>query len=608
MRFHSPAIMACFGLAIALGLVVDVSAQEATPEYKNTKAGVEYVGTEKCVACHQDQHASYLKTTHSVATTLTNLSEEAPSGEFVQEQTGTLYEILRREGQMIHREVLRDTDGKTLAVTEQPIAYTVGSGTHGKSYLYRSGSYLGQSPITWFQDTQSWGMSPGFDRPFHKSFHRTIGTDCVFCHVGSINRLKKNPYKFEIIETTIGCERCHGPGELHVAKHRDLLDSKDDQVGDLDLTIVNPANLSRELGEAICQQCHLQGIAKVDITGEDSWDYRPSLKLSDYRVDYQLGLQGQQMKIVGHVEQLHASACYQQDATLTCITCHNPHNPVAAEARIDFQRQACLKCHENQACGKPLQERETLADNSCYQCHMPKADTNVAHAAFHHHRIGLHSEEKVQVKPTGQLLPIISVAQLSERERQRCEALAKVVLLEESPDGLDYEDFGIEATESLIRLKQTGPVDATCDSQLAFLANSQDQKAIAKSLAQDALQEESLPTMARINAASLLAQLAFQDGDSEQAVKYYRLLANYHRNARDMFFLGLCENNVGNVPAAIEALRASLKIDPAQVGPHTALRAVYQATGQQAKADAEAEMQLRISELTQRWRDQADRP
>ena len=556
---------------LALSLCTALSGQEKTIQYDNASDGVKYVGTQQCIECHQDYYQSYLRTTHSVATTLTDPDQEAESAAFDQELTGTLYEVLRKDGQLIHRETLRDAEGETLAVTEKPIVYTMGSGDHGKSYLYRSGPFLGQSPITWFKETGSWGMSPGFDRPFHKSFHRTIGTDCVFCHVGSIDRLKQNPYKFEILETTIGCERCHGPGELHVAKHRNSTGEsvQGAAAADQDLTIVNPANLSRELSEAVCQQCHLQGIGKADVSGNDSWDYRPSLPLSDFRVDYQLGLGGERMKIVGHVEQLHASECYKQDATLTCTTCHDPHNPIPAELRVDFHRQACLNCHSNEACGKPLVERERVAENSCYQCHMPKADTNVTHAALHHHRIGIHDDDHVETEPTGELFPVIDVAQLSQREQDRCEALGKIVLLQERPVKLDYDDFAIQAAESLIRLKQSGPVDARSDSQLALLASAQDQRTIAEDLCQEALQKDVLPSMARIEATSMLAQIAFQKGDVQQAVKLYRLLANYHRDARDMFFLGLCENNVGNVPAAIEALEKSLEIDPAQVGPHS---------------------------------------
>ena len=111
--------------------------------------------------------------------------------------------------------------------------------------------------------------------------------------------------------------------------------------------------------------------------------------------------------------------------------------------------------------------------------------------------------------------------------------------------------------------------------------------------------------MARIEATRVLAQIAFQQGDAEKAVERYRLLANYHRDARDMFFLGLCENNVKNLPAAIAALERSIEIDPTQVGPHTALRAIYMARGEAAKAEVHAEAQRRLTLLREKWAEQA---
>ena len=72
-----------------------------------------------------------------VATTLTAPDAEAPSSTFTQPATGMDYEVERQAGKLIHREIVRSTDGEAIAETEQPILYTVGSGQHGKSYLYQ---------------------------------------------------------------------------------------------------------------------------------------------------------------------------------------------------------------------------------------------------------------------------------------------------------------------------------------------------------------------------------------------------------------------------------------------------------------------------------------
>ena len=333
------------------------------------------------------------------------------------------------------------------------IEYTVGSGHHAKSYLFREGEFFGQSPLTWYEEPDALRMSPGFESGSMPSFHRKIGSECVFCHVGSIDRLDHNPYKFEIVETTIGCERCHGPGELHAKRYRENPNWSGE-----DLTIVNPDSLPRELSEAVCQQCHLQGVSWCMTTGHDVWDFRPGQRVTDVRVDYQFALGGGGgMRIVGHVEQMHASECYKQTETMTCVTCHDPHNPVPKEERIDFFRSVCLDCHEDEACGKPHGERMQLADNNCYQCHMPRADTNVTHAAFHHHQIAVHTDApEPALKPKLELIPVLDVSYLPEREQIRCVNVAKVLQLRGDPNNPDYDHFGHEATESLIRLKGSG--------------------------------------------------------------------------------------------------------------------------------------------------------
>ena len=571
------------------------SGQESSIAFENTRRDVKYIGTDQCVGCHRDQHESYLQTTHSIATTKTDPTSERAPAKYTHPVLGYQYEVEQKDGRLIHRETVRDTKGDALAITQKPIEFTVGSGVHAKSYLFREGAYFGQSPLTWYKELDAIRMSPGFEGAFQPSFHRKIDSECAFCHVGSIDRKQHNPYQFEIVETTIGCERCHGPGELHAKRYRDDPDADGD-----DHTIVNPENLSRELAEAICQQCHLQGVNWVTTTGHDMWDFRPSQPVTHVRVDYQLAIGGGDMRIVGHVEQMHASECYKQTETMTCTTCHPPHNPVTQEDKIDFYRSVCLDCHQDQSCGKPLQERTRLAGNNCYQCHMPKADTNVTHAAFHHHRIGIHNESvDVDSNAKAELIPVLDLAGLSERERIRCLSIVKVLTLRDDPSNPSYNHFGHEATQSLIKLRNTGPVDALSDSQLALLALAQNQMGIAQNLAQQALAKELRPTLARMEATELLARLAFQGGQAGQAAKFYRQLATYRRDANDVFLLGLCEHRLGNLDAAIAAVEKALQIDPLLGGAHGALEAMYQANNQPDRAAFHAKSQRRLTETMQ---------
>ncbi len=570
-------------------------AQEGGAVWKNTRPEIRYVGSSECVDCHREQYASYLRTAHSKSAARTDPDQEPPSATFTQALTGFRYEIERTDGNLIHREVMRDPSGDPIAETTRAMTLTLGSGTHAKSYLYQMGDFLGQSPVTWYRETNSWDMSPGFDKARHFSFRRTVGTGCVFCHVGVIDRKEFNPYHFEIVETAIGCERCHGPGELHVKRHR----SNDQHHGPND-DIVNPERLDRSLAEAICQQCHLQGAGKAPVTNQDLWDFRPGLPLTDFHIDYQIRFKDEPMRIVGHVEQMHASECYKQTETLTCTTCHHPHAPVDDNDRIDFHRSACLKCHEDQSCGEPLEKRIELTDNSCFECHMPRSKTNVTHAALHHHRIGIHGQGgDLQEADDSGLKPILDISSLPQRERERCLALAKIGFIRNEPLRPQQKQFEIEATQALIQLINTGDLDPLAVSQMAWLARKQGQRAIAEKLASDVLTREKRPTMARIEATEILAETALEKQKMKQAADLFRQANGYYRNSRNAFYLGICLNNLGEVDNAITTLEDLIEFDPSQTSAHAALRAIYQVRNQPEKAAHHEQMLLKLTALLQ---------
>ena len=123
-------------------------------------------------------------------------------------------------------------------------------------------------------------------------------------------------------------------GALHVERHT----AGERGTGDVDYTIVNPSHLSRELSEAICQQCHLPATTSVPARGRDLTDFRPGRRLEDFWHVYQVAGKNTTMKVVGHVEQLHLSRCYQESKTLTCLTCHDPHDEEPADRRGPLQR------------------------------------------------------------------------------------------------------------------------------------------------------------------------------------------------------------------------------------------------------------------------------
>jgi len=351
----------------------------------NTRAGVKYVGDAVCARCHAAIAETYRR--HPMGRSLTPIAT-APAVGFTQ-ATGTktfgadpsVFTIERRGGREIHRESFRD-GGHVLAQVEAEIAYAVGSGARSISYLIERDGRLFESPITWYTQKQKWDLSPGYEK-ISAHFERPVDPDCLFCHSNRVEpvALSVNRYKEPIfLVYAIGCERCHGPGELH-ARRQELSDGRD-------LTIVNPRHLDAGLRGNVCEQCHLVGERRVNRLGRDAVDYRPGLPLDEFFVDHS-HTTNEGQKLVGQVEQMKASRCFRaSQGRLGCISCHDPHELPGPEEKIAYFRERCLACHEDHGCKLPEPVRLTRdRDDSCAGCHMPISNAvDAVHIAVRDHR------------------------------------------------------------------------------------------------------------------------------------------------------------------------------------------------------------------------------
>ncbi len=356
--------------------------------FSNVRSDVRYVGDAVCASCHQDIADQYAE--HSMGQAM-HPTEQAPRHEGLdpsaayQFQVGRLvYQVALRNGRMIHSESLLGREGTTLARIEEEAAYAVGSGTRGRTYIVNRQGFFFESPISWYRHTGTWDLSPGYEKR-NMHFERPIQSGCLFCHCNfafddpnTMNRYAP-PYFNGFV---IGCERCHGPGELHAEKPR-----KSDGI---DYSIVNPRHLPPDLREDVCQQCHLQGEERVVKAGRGTFDYRPGLPLNEFLAIFVKPLEltkGQ--KAVSQVEQMHLSRCYQQSGgALGCTSCHDPHRRIRETEKADYYRRRCLECHQKQPCSMPeVERRQVAAEDSCILCHMPRLQSNIAHTALTDHRV-----------------------------------------------------------------------------------------------------------------------------------------------------------------------------------------------------------------------------
>src|SRR5262249_10891565 len=142
----------------------------------------------------------------------------------------------------------------------------------------------------------------------------------------------------------------------------------------LDDTIVHPGRLPAELREGVCQQCHLEGVKRIEKRGREFADYRPGLPWQMFWTVFVRNDVPDDSKFVGSVEQLYASRCFQASkGAMGCTTCHDPHRMPDPAKKVAYYRQRCLQCHgEKSGCSLPLAVRKQKSpQDDCRSCHMP---------------------------------------------------------------------------------------------------------------------------------------------------------------------------------------------------------------------------------------------
>jgi predicted CXXCH cytochrome family protein len=354
--------------------------------FTNARPGVRYVGDEACAACHAEIAASYRE--HPMGRSLRPAAPPAPrepalSASF--DKLGFHFSVEWQDGRMIHKAARLDAEGRPVVEDVADVPYALGSGRRGRSYLVERDGRLFQSPVSWFTQAGAWDLSPGF-----ASFYpgeRVIEPSCLFCHANRVEPVEqsRNHYRTPVFRGhAIGCERCHGPGELHVRQRNG------EEFPAETTTIVNPGQMEPALREAVCEQCHLQGDFRIERRGRQTFDYRPGLPLQAFWAVFVRAPElGPSQKAVGHVEQMHASRCFRgSNGRLGCISCHDPHQLPDPGQRVAYYRGRCLSCHEDtRRCSLPAAARQEKGDD-CAACHMPRyPSTNIAHTAVTDHRI-----------------------------------------------------------------------------------------------------------------------------------------------------------------------------------------------------------------------------
>ncbi|MCW3122501.1 MAG: hypothetical protein JWQ38_1993 [Flavipsychrobacter sp.] len=371
----------------------DTATHETSPWRNVYDTSVHNVGMQTCRGCHQDIYESFIQTgmgqSFDIASKQKSAADFSPAHALVYDTALDYYYKPYWNRDSFYIMEYRLEGGDTVHKRVQKVNYIVGSGQHTNSHIFNTNGYLYQAPITFYTQKHRWDLAPGFEKGASSRFQRLIQIECMSCHNGYPDFVPNSENKFNMVRTGIDCERCHGPGELHV--HERQNSKPVDTSKGPDYSIVNPRRLSTELQNNVCQRCHLQGIAVLN-DGKNFFDFHPGMKLSEVMNVFMPQYEGAQDKMImaSHVERMKKSQCFVQSGKMSCITCHNPHVSVKFTPRVQYLN-ACQGCHGNATgqhqCTETAQAR-AAKNNDCVTCHMPhNGSIDIPHVAVTDHFI-----------------------------------------------------------------------------------------------------------------------------------------------------------------------------------------------------------------------------
>jgi len=592
-----------------------------------------YIEDRACGFCHAELYASYQEVGMARSffkPTPDKLIEDLDQSYF-HKPSGNHYQLFRRGDALFFKRHQLDEKGQPINVYERKIDWIMGSGYHTRVYIYQTpAGELYQLPLGWYTATQSWGMSPGFDRPDHEGVLRRVRRECMFCHnaypdvpEGSDFYGQAQHYPKQLPEGT-GCQRCHGPGEQHA---RQAFAAEPDQQKLRD-AIVNPGKLEPQRRDDVCFECHMLpsvAIPGIRLFGRGDYSFRPGQDLADYRLVLDIEEEGktkdQRFEINHHPYRLRQSKCYiESKDALSCLTCHDPHVKVREPERAAHFRKACLSCHGGTDCGlEPARGTGQLPAHlaevdagDCVTCHMPKRRTqDVVQVVMTDHTIRRKPGGAELLAPIKESEPIITGLSYLEPHRAPTGEMADlyrvmaVLRAGGGPELLDHlagmlEKIRPQTLEPYIELA-SGYIKrkrfADAEKVLNFILKEQPKHQWARERLAVAVVAQG-----RSEAIAMLEKVLLEFPESPEPLYNLgriKLALGLHQEAKDLltrataarpnqvlawYFLGETFVRLEDHNAAVDAFRVALQLDPTLDRAYLAMGKVLLAMNQRQQA------------------------
>lgn len=586
----------------------NIQTKKDTLVYLNHADSAKYVGINTCKLCHQDIYNSFIKT--GMGKSFDVATKEKSSADYshplIYDKIKDFYYNASWKNDSLYFTEFRLKGKDTIFKRVEQVNYIVGSGQHTNSHIQSVNGYLNQMPMTFYTQKKKWDLPPGFEEGHNTHFTRKIGLECMSCHNSYPNFVLGSENKYNGVQEGINCERCHGPGSIHVAQRQ--TGSKIDTSKYIDYSIVNPAKLSIDRQFDICQRCHLQGNAVLK-EGKSFFDFKPGMKLNDFMTVFLPKYENADDEFImaSHADRLKQSQCFIKSyasvpstptgphaggsgteklkpykEALTCVTCHNPHVSVR-ETNKEVFNDACKNCHgpnkksklecTEKSVAKALHyPNSELKTPNCVSCHMPSSgSSDIPHVTVHDHYI----RKPITKKEKDKIKKFIGLYAINEKSPSN---LTKAWAYINQYDKFEAKPEYLDSAHKLLSDKTKEDVQKNIHALLQLNFSKQNFAQIIKyvNLLGESKIFESLNLKSCDNlhawSAYHVGEAYLNTGDMTKAVKWFEKsieLSPYNLDFRNK--LGSAYMNTGKISEAIKTFEIMLKEHPKNISAYTNL-------------------------------------
>jgi len=418
-----------------------------------------------CASCHRGIYDRYERTPMARGSGVA--TDALQAGSMHHGASGIDYRVFLRGGSA-WMSFARSGASDALA-GERRLAYYIGSGRRGRTYLYAVDGQWFELPINFYTRRGAWDMAPAFDEAPSMPAVLPVDPNCLHCHATQVaaalpkarNRFVGQPFE----QGGIGCRACHGDPAEHLAKHGRG-------------AIVNPDTLDAARRDSACTQCHLEGETVVYRAGRSLAQFRAGEDLKETAVFFVGGGGGE--RATSQYEALLRSACKRGSGDrLTCTSCHDPHASPSAAERVQYFRARCLACH---AAAKMATEHHPEQPD-CASCHMPTRETtDISHEQVTDHDVEARPG-RGRTARGGIAGELVTVGGVPASEAEYGMAYAQLA----ARGGAAYRE---QALRRLTHAAEAGPLEPAMEAQLGYLLQVSGQSEAARTAYVAALRED----------------------------------------------------------------------------------------------------------------------